>query len=154
MVTFNLVMILLVIGYLNRKSQAEYNELTSLLESFEPAGACEYSITVERSWLYLGGARSMIVSLKNSEGAISSTTSVFFEPSRISVRGTKFYHFEWSERINGEIRASYLDFEVSRDRKVEWVEVGECNSTDGEEEYLGWKHWACAPRIKSLRCGA
>ena len=148
-------LIVLLLAVKNRFEYSEQHELVILLEQFEPIGECEYSISETSPWIsLLGGPPSVSVSLRTADDHIVTKTSGWSLPTRVSVRGVYFYHFEWSDLTNGKERASYMDMEVSREGKVEWIEIGECASADGRVSYFGWAHRACAPRTRTVRCDA
>ena len=142
----------LAVGLFHRTYNSEYFEVLGALRAFEPSGECEMDLEIERSWLYLGGARLYAVRLSNGEHTLSSKASVNFYPTRIINQGNRFYHYEWSVEQETKIVGSYLDLEIDRDGDVRRVEVGRCDSSLGAQEYRNYQHRACFPKTKSITC--
>jgi hypothetical protein len=139
-------------GVFNRVTNLEHFRIAGALESFEPSGDCDLHFEAERPLLYLGGARLYEVKLDQGDRSQSTKVSVYFEPTRITNNAESFYHYEWSEaNEEDEVEWSYLDLKMDWGGKIEWLEVGRCDSP-AEQHYLTYEHKACSGEINAVRC--
>jgi hypothetical protein len=146
------VMLVVLLGAFNRQRNQEHFDFLAALKDFKPSEECELDLELSPSVLYLGGAGLFKARLTVNGESVSTGVSVYFEPTRISSGGTRFYHYEWSEKVDGHLEKSYLNAKIVRDAEVDWIELGSCGSEMETQTYLGYRHSVCAPQPGAIVC--
>jgi hypothetical protein len=134
----------------------EYKEYIEIVESIEDAkldSECVIDLKVETESPWGWTPASMWLSITKDEVSVATTTSKFFKSDRIEqTPGTYYYYFDWSVDTSEGLVASYLELEMSRDKKLNWIKVGECSAID-RNEYFSKTYKGCKNKEhRAVKC--
>ena len=139
--TISLVLFCVLLNwYLTGSRKAlEYKEYIEIVEaigkaSFESNCIIDLKIKTERPWGWT--PTSTELSIEKDGVTVTTSTSKYFKSDRIEQSPGTFYHyFDWSKDTSRGLVASYLELEISRDNKLNWIKVGECMPINRNEYF-------------------
>lgn len=135
----------LIMGFGTQLRNEEYGSIVKAIEQHKFKDSCAVTIDVRTDWPFGWSANGMSISIEKDGEIVRTSTSKYFKADRVEISPGKFHYlYRWSENVNNQLLASYLELELENNRGnvLKWLKVGNCKIPEGSN-YSSYKNKKC-----------